>query len=73
VREVEELQDPVDERVAERDQRVEASQREAVDEELDEELLVERERQVHWRDTFSKLRAAHRSDGPHAVRHRVEL
>ena len=36
VGEIEELQDPVDERVAERDQGVDAAQREAVDRELDE-------------------------------------
>ena len=38
VREVEELQDAVDERVAERDQRVDAAERQAVDGELDERV-----------------------------------
>ncbi len=36
VREVQELQDPVDHRVAQRDERVDAPERQAVDEELDE-------------------------------------
>jgi len=40
VREVEELQDDVDERVAERDQRVDAAEREAVDGVLDELVHV---------------------------------
>ena len=38
VGEVEELEDPVDERVAERDQRVDASEREAVQRQLDERV-----------------------------------
>ena len=38
VREVEELQDAVDERVAERDQRVDAAERQCVDGELDERV-----------------------------------
>ena len=40
VREVEELQDAVDERVAERDQRVDAPESEGVDGQLDERVHV---------------------------------
>ena len=40
VGEVQELEDPVDHRVAERDQRVDAPERQAVDELLDEEVEV---------------------------------
>ena len=40
VREVQELEDAVDERVAERDQRVDAAERERVDGELDEGVHV---------------------------------
>jgi hypothetical protein len=41
VREVEELEDAVDERVAERDQRIDAAERQRVDRELDEGVHVE--------------------------------
>jgi hypothetical protein len=37
VREVEQLQDPVDERIAERDQRIDAAEDDPVDRELEEE------------------------------------
>jgi hypothetical protein len=38
VGEVQQLEDPVDERVAERDQRIDAAQRDAADEELPEDV-----------------------------------
>jgi hypothetical protein len=65
VREIQQLEDAVHHRVADRDQRVEAAQRYAADGELDEELGVERERKLHGQGRFSESRAAHRGDGPH--------
>ena len=43
VGEVQELEDPVDERVAERDERVDAAEREAVERQLGERVHAERE------------------------------